>query len=330
MAFKLSWKNDNPAGSVIKIYRSTTMMKLDSLPTALATLSNGETSWTDNTVVLNTTYYYLLTVTVNGRTVAGPQKSITIKNRRGIGPSDFINWGDSDDLAYLGGTPYAEQFTYNAFPAGFRALTGFSGDSPINFVKYLHRGRVLYLAATAGGRILGRKVSWDSIYNAGLVYGVDGPGPDGGRGTLAPVDQGGLFDWQGDTYRMRLLTGLSDLGQSPAMTLPDEINNAQHDALPYGRCEYNDLIYPSCEWVPVKQRVPNWVNNPLSSVFNNTATWAGTGFLCQERDPQRNVVVMRGQAPLASEGGRDLLQMIKLVDPSVANGHFVPVIELME
>lgn len=329
MAFTLRWKNENPAGSIVKIYRGTSALNLLALPVPLVTLSNGEESWIDPTVTLNSTYYYLLTVTVGGRTVAGPQRTITIKNRRGIGAVEFLNQGDTDDLAYLGQPGFVEQFTYDAFPAGFRAMTGLSGGSQIVLNKYFHRGRVLYMFPN-GGKFYNAKYTWNDIYNAGLVYGVDGFGPEGGHGTLAGVDQGGLFDWQGDTYRMRILRGLTDIDASPVMTLDPALNGVAHGTTKLGRCEYNDLVYPVSVWTPEQQRIPNWFAFEVSSMFNNAATWQGMGYLCQERDPVSGKVVMRGIGPNGTNGVRTDLERITLADPATSSGYFVPVIELME
>ncbi|QVW55327.1 hypothetical protein pEaSNUABM29_00287 [Erwinia phage pEa_SNUABM_29] len=195
--------------------------------------------------------------------------------------------------------------------------------------KFFSGGRVLYVLNTYG-RVQSIKNSWNDIYNAGLVYGVDGPGPANGRGSLAAVDQGGLFDWQGDTYRMRLMRGLTFVGESTVMTLPDAINGQMHDATSYGRCEYNDLVYPFCEWVPDKQLVPNWANVSTASIFPASAALANAGFLCQERDPTSGKVVMRGRSLTSAASTLNDLELISLVDPAVANGYFAPVIELME
>ncbi|ANZ48728.1 putative virion structural protein [Erwinia phage vB_EamM_ChrisDB] len=329
MAFTLRWKNDNPAGSVVKVYRGTAKLVPTSLPEPLAVLSNGEETFTDTTVVLNTGYYYLLTVTVGSRTVTGPQKYIVIKNRRGIGPIDLKQAGDTDDLAYLGGMDYVEQFTYNALPAGLRALTGFSGDGGLNMFKFLHRGRILYTFPY--GRFHNKLISWNDIYNAGLMYGMDGFGPEGGHPGLPDIDQGGLFDWQGDTYRVRSLRGLTDVGEPTLLTLPDSLHGVDHDTTEYGRCEYNDLLYPFCDWMPDKQPNANWGYVMTYSFFNYATTWTGAGFLCQERDPDSGKVLMRGSAPATSPANAKIdLTMIKLIDPAAAAGYFVPVIELME
>ncbi|HHS7556199.1 TPA: hypothetical protein ACTPQ1_004489 [Salmonella enterica] len=332
MSFTLRWKNENPAGSVVNIYRGTAKLDPTALPAPLATLSNGEETWTDTTVLLNASYYYLLTVTVGGRTVAGPQKYITVKNRRGIGNVDQSYYSDTDDLAWVGTIAYAEQMIYDALPAGMRALLGISGTTAFDLNKFMHRGRVLYMYPN-GGRFVTKKFAWNDIYNAGLMYGVDGFGPDDGRGSLAGVDQGGLFDWQGDTYRVRCLRGLTDVGEPTVMTLPSELDGADHDATAFGRCEYNDMVYPLCEFVPQKQAIPNWSNLPTSTLFGSSSSWVGTGVLCQERDPDTGLVVMRGSAPAttgAADNVKQCLTSIKLVDPVAANGYFIPVFELME
>lgn len=332
MSFTLRWKNDNPTGSVVKVYRGTAKLNPTSLPTPLATLSNGEETWTDTTVLLNTGYYYLLTVTVGDRTVAGPQKYIVVKNRRGVGNVDPVNPFDTDDCAFLGPMDFTEQWSVDDFPAGFRALTGLSGTASVAFTKFSHNGRMKYMYPN-GGRFLGKLVSWNDIYSAGLMYGVDGPGPEDGHGTLSPVDQNGLFDFQGDTYRMRCLRGVALPEESTVMTLPDAWNGVAYSTLGKGRCEYNDLVYPHCEFIPDLQPVANWNQLQNYQMFASSGIWTGTGFLCQERDPVSGKVIMRGTAPASSGASVQLkadLEMVKLVDPTVANGQFVPVIELME
>lgn len=332
MAFTLRWKNENPAGSIVKIYRGTAKIDPKALPAPIATLSNGETEWTDETVILNTRYWYLLTVTVNGRTVASPQKSIVIKNRRGVGGVDQINYSDTDDLAFLGQLPFEEQMTYDALPAGFRALTGISGTGTLIMNKFYRHGKVYYMMNN-GGRFNSTLYSWNDIYNAGLVYGVDGFGPDNGRGDLAGVDQSGLFEWQGDTYRMRLLRGLTDGDEPTVMTLDESLRNADHDDLEYGRCEYNDFVYPFADCIPNKQMLPNWSNTIPAYIYGSGSAYQGKGFLCQERDPESGLVLVRGYAPLdaslANNTKRNLSQ-VTLIDSAAKVGLYAFVIELVE
>ncbi|EJT5726355.1 hypothetical protein N3M33_004189 [Escherichia coli] len=332
MAFTLRWKNENPAGSIVKIYRGTAKIDPKALPAPIVTLSNNETEWTDETVILNTRYWYLLTVTVNGRTVASPQKSIVIKNRRGVGGVDQINYSDTDDLAFLGQLPFEEQMTYDALPAGFRALTGISGTGTLIMNKFYRHGKVYYMMNN-GGRFNSTLYSWNDIYNAGLVYGVDGFGPDNGRGDLVGVDQSGLFEWQGDTYRMRLLRGLTDGDEPTVMTLDESLRNADHDDLEYGRCEYNDFVYPFGDCIPNKQMLPNWTNISPASIYGSGSAYQGKGFLCQERDPESGLVLVRGSAPIdssiANTSKRNLSQ-VTLIDSAEKVGLYAFVIELVE
>ncbi|EEI3987115.1 hypothetical protein G3C84_000113 [Salmonella enterica] len=332
MAFTLRWKNENPAGSIVKIYRGTAKIDPKALPAPIVTLSNNETEWTDETVILNTRYWYLLTVTVNGRTVASPQKSIVIKNRRGVGGVDQINYSDTDDLAFLGQLPFEEQMTYDALPAGFRALTGISGTGTLIMNKFYRHGKVYYMMNN-GGRFNSTLYSWNDIYNAGLVYGVDGFGPDNGRGDLAGVDQSGLFEWQGDTYRMRLLRGLTDGDEPTVMTLDESLRNADHDDLEYGRCEYNDFVYPFGDCIPNKQMLPNWTNISPASIYGSGSAYQGKGFLCQERDPESGLVLVRGSAPIDSSitnTSKRNLSQVTLIDSAEKVGLYAFVIELVE
>lgn len=332
MAFTLRWKNENPAGSIVNIYRGTAKINTAALPAPIATLSNGETEWTDETVILNTRYWYLLTVTVNGRTVGSPQKSIVIKNRRGVGGVDQINYSDTDDLAFLGQLPFEEQMTYDALPAGFRALTGISGTGTLIMNKFYRHGKVYYMM-NSGGRFNSTLYSWNDIYNAGLVYGVDGFGPDNGRGDLAGVDQSGLFEWQGDTYRMRLLRGLTDGDEPTVMTLDESLRNADHDDLEYGRCEYNDFVYPFADCIPNKQMLPNWTNTSPAYIYGSGSAYQGKGFLCQERDPESGLVLVRGSAPIDSSTtntSKRNLSQVTLIDSAEKVGLYAFVIELVE
>lgn len=332
MAFTLRWKNENPAGSIVNIYRGTAKINTAALPAPITTLSNGETEWTDETVILNTRYWYLLTVTVNGRTVGSPQKSIVIKNRRGVGGVDQVNYSDTDDLAFLGQLPFEEQMNYDALPAGFRALTGVSGTGTLIMNKFYRQGKVYYMMYN-GGRFNSAFYSWDDIYNAGLVYGVDGFGPDNGRGDLAGVDQSGLFEWQGDTYRMRLMRGLTDGDEPTVMTLDESLRNADHDETEYGRCEYNDFVYPFGDCIPNKQMLPNWANVSATTIYGSGSGLQGKGFLCQERDPETGLVLVRGSAPIdssAANTSKRNLSQVTLIDSAEKVGLYAFVIELVE
>jgi hypothetical protein len=59
MSIRLNFTNPNNADSVV-IYRATSPIDLNALPTALATLPGGSTTFSDVTAVRNTVYYYVI------------------------------------------------------------------------------------------------------------------------------------------------------------------------------------------------------------------------------------------------------------------------------
>lgn len=325
MAFTLRWTNNNPTGSVVTVYRDTKAIVLTALPAPLATLSNGEQQYTDTTATIGTTYFYLLAVTVNGKTLYGPARTATVFNRRGVGSMTLAV--GNEDIGYIGTPDFAERFTYADLPSGFQALTGLSTAVQIAVGKVMLDGKVFYVFPNF--RVTSNLFTWDQIYNAGLMYGVDGPGPDGGRGNLAPVDQGGLFDFQGDTYRIRCMRGLSDRDASPVMTLPTALNGVNHDTTAYGTCEFNDIVYPWCQWIPKKQRVVNYQQNLLSWMFPAGAANASKGAICQERDSVSNKCIQRGTGAGAVAEDASFLPKIFVTD-STTTGLYMPIIELME
>lgn len=116
--FALEKSKRNLYGS--KIYRDVKDITPSALPEPIATLSNGETEWRDTTAAPGATYYYLLTVTANGKTVASSSQKYTIVIKRGIGPMTILN--GNDRLGFMGAVPYDEQWLPSQMPPAFLAM----------------------------------------------------------------------------------------------------------------------------------------------------------------------------------------------------------------
>ncbi|WNT48649.1 hypothetical protein SPLA5c_PHROGS00157 [Salmonella phage SPLA5c] len=132
---------------------------------------------------------------------------------------------------------------------------------------------------------------------------------------------------------MRLLRGLTDGDEPTVMTLDESLRNADHDDLEYGRCEYNDFVYPFGDCIPNKQMLPNWTNISPASIYGSGSAYQGKGFLCQERDPESGLVLVRGSAPIDSSivnTSKRNLSQVTLIDSAEKVGLYAFVIELVE
>ncbi|QVW55047.1 hypothetical protein pEaSNUABM29_00003 [Erwinia phage pEa_SNUABM_29] len=333
MSFTLRWTNPNTAATVVNVYRDTKTISVSALPAPLVTLSNGETSYRDTTAVAGQTYFYLLTVTANGKTIASANQQYTVAVKRGVGPMTFIQ-GD-DRLAYLGQVPYAEQPLFSQMPAAFQAM--FPGVFPdrIPLYKFIRNGKVLYTVLP--GAFIG-SVSWGALYQAGMVYGTDDFGPTGGHGSLVDTKQDAKMIHLNDTYRIRLPRGLTKDSDSPVFAFNDAYAGKDHDAVSAltDNCEYNDLMYAMVNEFPVKQRWPNFYYGSGATLANgglpnNTTTYPylNAGILCQEHDTVQDRVLHRGINTVAAAVYPAQFQKILYMPPSQI-GRYIPIFELVE
>ncbi|HHS7556202.1 TPA: hypothetical protein ACTPQ1_004492 [Salmonella enterica] len=331
MSFTLRWKNPNVIATVVNIYRDTKDISPSALPAPIATLSNGETEWKDTTALGGQTYYYLLTVTANGKTVATASQKYVIEVKRGIGPSVILQ-GD-DRLGFLGQVPYDEQWQPSQMPAGFLAMYPTLLTDRVALYKFTRNGKILYLLSNTN-QFPGHTANWASLYQNGLVYGTDDFGPAGGHGTLPDTLQNAKIVHNGDTYIMRLPRGITGNSQSAAFVFNADYAGKDHDAVTEltGFNEYNDLLYSMVLDVPVKQRWVNW--NQLSSSYLGTGNMGqqpvvGGGVICQEHDTSTDRVLHRGQFTTTAAAQLSAMQRIIYTTPTQI-GRYLPIFELVE
>lgn len=121
MAIRLKWKNPNSGSSTIRIYRSLTPIDSGTLPAPIVEITDGSTSYLDEFPKYGESFYYMFSVTVNGRTVFSNNRFYTSIIDLGPGPSDLL-FGDFKlgyfgkySMAELGMAPtiYANGLTFN-------------------------------------------------------------------------------------------------------------------------------------------------------------------------------------------------------------------------
>jgi len=280
MNLKHLWTNINTVPVTIKIYRADTPIDPLALPSPLVTLSAGEVTWTDPDAVRGRYYYYMFETTSANDRVLTPNYRIQAVPRLGPGPSE-LKYGDYN-YGYFGTIPSSELIN----TANLRTAVNFSAGAGTNvspvWHKYARNGKIFFVPNTC----LGQSVQWSQIYNAGLVFGVAGPGDH--RNGLSPIDQYKTVTIGPDTFIVRLMKGYSDdvtrIVPTGAVDEPAEYSN-----------EWNDFIYPLGKFVPPAQRLVNVASQGVQEIL--PGPWNGyTGAGVQEASATANHIVRRGAA----------------------------------
>ncbi|EBX6605129.1 hypothetical protein DS160_25175 [Salmonella enterica subsp. enterica serovar Enteritidis] len=286
MALKLKWKNPNKVPTTIDIYRSDTHDV--SLTTPLVTLSEGETEWVDTTALFGKTYYYVWVVnTDNDQVVSQPQK-IEVADRHGPGPNTLLH--GNENYGFFGTVSSADFVNSGVITDALKSVSGI-GTAVVypTWFKYIRKGKVLFVPSTRF-----TDTTWNSLYNAGAVFGTDGFGPPEFGGS---VNQFTTFEFKGDLFLIRLPKGIPDgLTVSDVTGLPASGLNTS--PLAVGKySEYEDLMFPICPITPLRQRMVTVGNVDsafiLPSGYSSDRT--AIGVACQETSAANNYI--RGYGP---------------------------------
>lgn len=200
MAIKLKWEAVTTPGASILVYRSLVPITYENLPAVLATLPGTETEYMDMTSVIYTTYYYALGVKVGDNIALSTIGYVIDMPSNGPGNQTIIRGDASRGLM---GVLTAAEFIS---PQGIIDTLGLTGSISANpsttarWIKFVHQNKVkyIYTERIAAGALM----SWNYLYNNGLVFGVDGPGP---RPTdLTDVNQNRIITFGENSYRVRL------------------------------------------------------------------------------------------------------------------------------
>lgn len=264
----LKWTNRTPAPFTINIYRGAAELDRKNLSNPIVTLTGGESTYSDE-VPRGSTNYYVIEVVKGTDKATSNNIQVLALPKKGPGPITLLQ-GDYN-YGYFG-TIASKDFIstitlVSTLNITFNAAAAVAHQAPL-WHKYIRNGKILYIPNGP----LYRAVNWKTVYDNGLVYGVDGTGPTN-AGT--PVLQNRKVVINGSTFRVRLMTGYDDnLSNLP----PAE---AVSEALyPYPN-EWNDLVYPLFEYAPTLQRMAN-VTQQTAAQLNLGGT-GGLYHLLQER-----------------------------------------------
>lgn len=309
MALRITWENKNIRPVEVEIYRSPTPIDRSALPAPIKVVTDGSTSYVDAGAELGNTYYYVIAVKEGASRVFSSQRMVKVEVNRGAGPSKLI-WGD-ERYGYYGMLTTPEFLGYGDIYAAALAPALPATPTSCNWHKFIRHNKIIYVPDRRLGQI-----RWNDLYAAGMVFGVDGPGPANMIGGLTPTNQKQLIFFQGSNYFARLMRGYWDKYEDLPPLLGADIptitptaafttinplaGSTNHDNLPNTPDnEWNDFIYPQVVEAPQKMRA-QIVSEKLTSTFiglisyytSGTASVNNNKTACQERVP--------GAASLAS------------------------------
>jgi len=322
MRLRLRWTDQNPKAHDTLIYRSDSLPTSDPVGEPLVRLSKGETFWDDTTVIRGNVYWYTFVVENKTNRVVSSPVQVTALPRTGHGPQS-LTWGDYDWGIY--GTINPEDFINHADLAKAVNAPGayYSTTALAQWVKFSRNGKTLFVPR----RAITYSVSWSQLYSAGLVFGVDGPGPHSNQ--LPEVNQRKTIQIGGDEYIVRLPTGFDDRN-NPSRLVPEfqaggfTLTNGG----PYRKySELADLFWSLYNQFPT----------------DRTRSMSGIGYLTYPYTPSAgpimqlqeiNVYDKNGYSPVAFSSSNDVQPYTKStsVPPSSTSNSYGwwPVLELVE
>lgn len=174
MSIKIDWVP--MAADTLTLYWSSSPFTQDTLPTDKVVLTPSSGTYTDTTVPANTNRYYMIEAIKAGATTQYSQ-CMLYGNWAKTGPGNNAVLRGTWDAGYMGFVPVAQMFTIS----GLRTALGSpsigappADNTMTGWHKFIFKGKILFfpnnICSSQGS------TTWAQIYNAGCVYGVDGPG----------------------------------------------------------------------------------------------------------------------------------------------------------
>ncbi len=283
MQIRIGWQNINIAADGIRVYRSTSQIVTSALPAVHDTLAGNAAEYIDTTVVKDTTYYYVFEVFKGTDKVFSPNIQATATKYSGPGSQTLLA-GDLD-AGYYGIVQASEFVTWDGLISALGVtLNTKTTQTSQPWLKFAHKGKTLYMPREPIGTI-----SWNSLYLAGLVYGVDGVGPRE-YNTQTATNQLRTITVANSQFKVRLPTGLPpgfDLTKDFSTNTGNSSNvlamatggwtadsyDTVHDLT---GSEWNDLLMKLLSWTPASQKGENF------AALDGVLAWGGssyTGFM---------------------------------------------------
>lgn len=187
MAITISWPASNAGvATAIRIYAATSKIADDALGAPIATLGGDATSFVWTPPTDNTVYYFRIAIDRGSDTDLGPNQTFGYFTTTGPGVQQPVR-GDWS-LGYFGRVPVAEMLSATALRTalGVSAIGSAIADAQIQYYyKFVREGKILFYPA---GAIL-TTVTFDQLYNLGLIYGTDDNGAYPAGAALTPTNQ---------------------------------------------------------------------------------------------------------------------------------------------
>lgn len=176
MDILVKWNNPNPDYEGTRIYRSDEpLYDTSDMGAAITTTDTGVTQYLDTDLVEGQNYYYRFETFRGDDAIISDMLTVKAVRYTGPGPQELV-FGDAE-LGFYGEVEDYDLFTTEQLLA---QLPTFDGDmvrtaSPITaWLKFAYLGKILFISKNV------RKIkgNWKSLYDAGLVFGVDGFGTE--------------------------------------------------------------------------------------------------------------------------------------------------------
>lgn len=315
MNLTLTWRNFNISPVSMAIYRGDAPLNAASLPAPLVTLTAGEETWVDTTVVRGQLYYYMFVTT--GATDKVPTRNYPILAvpRRGHGPNDLI-YGDYE-LGYFGSMPSSEfvasvdilrAIGYDGAAAG--AAVNSTAATPV-WHKFAFKGKILLIPEKA---IVTTGMTWMTLAQRGAVYGTGTALPDLTTPKHNTV-QNASITVNTDRYLIRLPRG--------AETDLNAFYTGTGGAITTGNAEFDAVVAPLLQQVNANQKLPN-VGVYTGSQFNMSGL--SRGILCQEVATS-TTVLERGSTNTVNPLS---VSLSTVTTAPTSSSCFLPILELVE
>lgn len=239
MDITLNWKNYNGGQEdSVKIYRALSAIDSADLPTPIATLPAGATSYTDVGVTRGTTYYYRIAFFKGTDSYISDNRVIRAVAATDTGPGPQTLSSGDWAAGIFGRVPASQLITYSGLAQflGFTAGTALSASPEKDWLKVAIDGKVLFVALS-GYRY---KFSYLDLYNAGAVYGTNDNGlivPTG----ATPTNQYKPYALNGNVLLIpRILKGVPD--NQTTVPVNDTANASKWLSAYAGKSEYETLM----------------------------------------------------------------------------------------
>lgn len=300
MSISLTWKNDNGARAVIKVYRSVgTPIDTSNPGEPIATLPYYAKSYEDTTALPGVDYYYAVSATVDGNVTFTPVLNIENIRKRGPGPQKIIH--GNERLGFFGRVNHSE------LPDILRAMkssvTRFYNQETLFWYKVVRKGKIYYFPSATPAITNSTGLSTAQIAD---TFGVDdGINWSFGASKANHPAKGVILEAGGSKFRVRLMRMLPDDwdGLSSSLDRSKEPDTEFHEI--FQMCTADTFLkHPVGSVVPFDMSSgPYFISSGAESLGN----WMYSAKYIANAQTRYNCIEPRNVATLLSAGWAGLI-----------------------